>query len=200
MGPFSSSRVSLLFFSAALPNLSRAWKIHNFPLVSYITFGFPIHFASFSLLVLVVLIICCCFVQSLRHVWLFATLWTAAYQFPCPPPSLGVCSNSCPLSRWWHPTISSSVSPLSSCPQFSPHLGLFKIKKKFFLATLDLHGSPQAQLPCSMWDLSSPARNGTHEGGFLTTGPPEKSHLNTFKLGKRHATSGKIRFYRIPLQ
>ena len=36
-----------------------------------------------------------------------------------PYPSLfpGVCSNSCPLSWWCHPTISSSVTPFSSCPQ-----------------------------------------------------------------------------------
>ena len=129
VGPFSSSRVSLLFFSAALPNLNLAWKIHNFLLVSYITFGFPIHFASFSLLVLVVLIICCCFVQSLRHVWLFATPWTAAPQFPCPPLSLRVCSNLCPLSRWWHPTISSSVP--FSCLQSFPASGSFPVSQFF---------------------------------------------------------------------
>ena len=35
-------------------------------------------------------------------------------RFPCPSQSLGVCSNSCPLSRWCHPTISSSVIPFSS--------------------------------------------------------------------------------------
>ena len=48
---------------------------------------------------------------------------------PCPSPSPGACSNSCPLSRWWHPTILSSVSPFSSCPlSLSQHLsqGLFQ--------------------------------------------------------------------------
>ena len=107
--------------------------------------------------------------------------------------------------RWVGDDIQPShpLSPPSPLALNFPCIWVFlKLKKNFFLATLDLHGSPQAQLPCSMWDLSSPARNGTHEGGFLTTGPPEKSHLNTFKLWKRHATSGKIRFYRtrIPLQ
>ena len=34
---------------------------------------------------------------------------------PCPSPSLRVCSNSCPLSRWCHPTNSSSVIPLCVC-------------------------------------------------------------------------------------
>ena len=36
---------------------------------------------------------------------------------PCPSPTPGVHSNSCPLSRWYHPAISSSVVPFSSCPQ-----------------------------------------------------------------------------------
>ena len=51
-------------------------------------------------------------VQLLSHVWLSVTPWTAARQAPCPPLSPGVCSNSCPLSWWYHPTISSSVWPL----------------------------------------------------------------------------------------
>ena len=38
----------------------------------------------------------------------------------CPSPSPGVCSNSCPLSQWCHPTISSSTAPFSSCPQSFP--------------------------------------------------------------------------------
>ena len=39
---------------------------------------------------------------------------------PCPSLSPWVCSNSCPLSWWGHPTSSSSVVPFSSCPQSSP--------------------------------------------------------------------------------
>ena len=38
--------------------------------------------------------------QLLSHVQLLATPWTAAARLPCPSPSPGVCSNSCPLSRW----------------------------------------------------------------------------------------------------
>ena len=38
----------------------------------------------------------------------------------CPSSFPRVCSNSCPLSRWCHPTISSSVVHLSSCPQSFP--------------------------------------------------------------------------------
>ena len=44
-------------------------------------------------------------------------------RLPCPSPSSGLCSNSCPLSWWCHPTISSSVVPLSSCLQSFPASG-----------------------------------------------------------------------------
>ena len=45
---------------------------------------------------------------------------------PCPSPTLGVHPNSCPLSPWCHPTISSSAVPFSSCSQSFQHQGLFK--------------------------------------------------------------------------
>ena len=44
---------------------------------------------------------------------------------PMATSSPGVCSNSCPLSRWCHPTISSSVTPFSSCLQSFPTSGSF---------------------------------------------------------------------------
>ena len=45
---------------------------------------------------------------------------------PCPLPTLRVYSNSCPLSRWCHPTTSSSVIPFSSCLQSFPASGSFQ--------------------------------------------------------------------------
>ena len=45
---------------------------------------------------------------------------------PCPSPTSGVYSNSCPLSWWCHLTISSSVITFSSCLNLSQHQGLFK--------------------------------------------------------------------------
>ena len=39
--------------------------------------------------------------------------------------SLGICSNSCPLSQWCHPTISSSVNPFSSCPHIFSRIKVF---------------------------------------------------------------------------
>ena len=62
-------------------------------------------------------------VESLSHVWLFATPWTAACRLPCPWLAPEVCSKSCPLSCWCHPTISSSVAPYSSCLQSFPASG-----------------------------------------------------------------------------
>ena len=41
-------------------------------------------------------------------------------RLPCPSPTSKAYSNSCPLSRWCHPTISSSVVPFSSCLQSCP--------------------------------------------------------------------------------
>ena len=46
-------------------------------------------------------------------------------RFPCPSPTPGVYSNSCPLSWWCHPAISSSVVPFSFCPQSFPASGSF---------------------------------------------------------------------------
>ena len=45
---------------------------------------------------------------------------------PCPSPTPRDCSNSCPLSQWCHPTISSSVILFSSHLNLSQHQGLFK--------------------------------------------------------------------------
>ena len=50
---------------------------------------------------------------------------------PCPSPIPGVYSNSCPLSRWCHPAISSSVVPFSSCPQSLLASGSFPISQLF---------------------------------------------------------------------
>ena len=49
----------------------------------------------------------------------------------CPSPTAGVYSNSCPLSQWCHPTISSSVVPFSSCPQSFPASGSFQMSQFF---------------------------------------------------------------------
>ena len=50
---------------------------------------------------------------------------------PCPSPTPGVHSNSCPPNRWCHPAISSSVIPFSSCPQSLPASGSFPMSQLF---------------------------------------------------------------------
>ena len=50
---------------------------------------------------------------------------------PCPSPTPRVYSNSCPSSQWCHPTISSSVIPLSLCRQSFPASGSFPMSQLF---------------------------------------------------------------------
>ena len=50
---------------------------------------------------------------------------------PCPSLTPGVYPNSCPLSRWCHPTISSSVVPVSFCLQSFPASGSFQMSQLF---------------------------------------------------------------------
>ena len=52
-------------------------------------------------------------------------------RFPCPSISAWVCSNSCPLSHWSHPTISFSIPSFSSCPQFFPATESFRVNWLF---------------------------------------------------------------------
>ena len=47
-------------------------------------------------------------------------------RFPCPSPAPRACSDSCPLSQWCHPTISSSAIPFSPCCYLSQCQGLFQ--------------------------------------------------------------------------
>ena len=60
-----------------------------------------------------------------------ATPWTVAHRPPCPSPTPGTCSNSCPLSWWCHPTILSSVVPFSSSLQSFPAPGSFPMSQIF---------------------------------------------------------------------
>ena len=52
-------------------------------------------------------------------------------RLPCPSPTPGVYSNSCPSSQWCQPAISSSVIPFSSCPQSLPAPGSFPMSQLF---------------------------------------------------------------------
>ena len=59
-----------------------------------------------------------------------SALWPHGLQharLPCPSPFPRACLDSCPLSQWCHPTISSSVIPFSSCLQSFPASGSFPV-------------------------------------------------------------------------
>ena len=70
--------------------------------------------------------------QPLSHVQLFGNPIDLQHaSLPSPSPSPRVFSNSCPLSQWCHPTISSSVIPFSSCLQSFPESGSFPMSQLF---------------------------------------------------------------------
>ena len=74
---------------------------------------------------------------------------------PCPSPTSGVYSNSCPLSRWCHPAISSSVVPFSSCPQSFPASGSFQMSQFFTSGGQNISVSASASvLPMNTQDWS----------------------------------------------
>ena len=69
------------------------------------------------------------FCIQFSHSVISECLWLHSLQharLSCPSPTLRACSNSCPLSQWCHPTISSSVVPFSSYLQSFPTSGSFK--------------------------------------------------------------------------
>ena len=68
------------------------------------------------------------------HSVMVNSLWPHEQQHtkpPCPSPTPGVHPNPCPLSRWCHPIISSSVVPFSSCPKSFPAIGSFQMSQLF---------------------------------------------------------------------
>ena len=85
--------------------------------------------------------------QSLSRVRLFATPWTAACQASLSITNSQSPPNPCPLSRWCHPTISSSVVPFSSRLQPFPASGSFQTSQFFASVVLEF----QVQHQSSQW-------------------------------------------------
>ena len=86
------------------------------------------------------------------------SLWPHELQHarsPCPSPAPGVYPNSCPLSQWCHPTISSSVVLFSSCPQSFPASGSFPMSQLFTSGGQSIGVSASASvLPMNTQDWS----------------------------------------------
>ena len=92
-------------------------------------------------------------VQLLSRVWLFVTPWTAAHQASLSSPYPGICSNACPLNRWCHLTISSSVTLFSTCLRSFPASGSFPMSW-LFASGKSFGASPSASvLPMNIQGL-----------------------------------------------
>ena len=104
---------------------------------------------------------------SSSHVWMRVqfshsvvsdSLWSHGLQHarpPCPSPTPGVYSHSCPSSRWCHPSISSSEVPFFSCPQSLPASGSFPMSQLFAWGGQSTGVSASASvLPLNTQDLS----------------------------------------------
>ena len=95
--------------------------------------------------------------NSLQHHWPGHT------RLLCPPLSPRVCSNSCPLSRWCHPTISFSVVPFSSGPQSFLASGSFHMSQLFTSGGRSIGVSDSASvLPMNTQDWSPLGWTGCH--------------------------------------
>ena len=73
-------------------------------------------------------------------------------RLPCPSPIPRAYSNSCPLSQWFHPAISSSVIPFSSCLQSFPASGSFPMSH-LFASGAQCIGTSTSLLPMNTQDL-----------------------------------------------
>ena len=111
------------------------------------------------------------------------SLWPRGLQharLPCPSLSSRVCSSSCPLSWWCHLTISSSVTPFSSCPQYFPASGSFPMSQLFTLGGQIIAASASASvLPMSIQDWFPFGLTGLIS--LLSKGSQESSPLPQFE-------------------
>ena len=96
-----------------------------------------------------------CSVQF-SHSVMSICLWPHGLQharLPCPSPTPRACPNSCPLSQWCHPTISSSVIPFSSCLQSFPASESFPMSQFFASGGQSIGASASASiLPMNIQD------------------------------------------------
>ena len=97
-----------------------------------------------------------CVLIQFSHSVVSNSLWPHGPQhntLPCPSPTPGVYSNSCPLSRWCHPVISSSVIPFSPCLQSFPASGSFQMSQFFTSGGLSIGAWATASfLPMNIQD------------------------------------------------
>ena len=104
-------------------------------------------------------------------------------KLPCPSPTAGACSNSCPSSRWCHPTISSSVVPFSSCLQSFQASGSFPMNQFFTSGGQSISQSMKFQLQHQFFhEYSGMISFGIHWFDFLAVQGTLKSLLQHHSL------------------
>ena len=168
---------SLITLSGWTSALNKQHKIQNIGSLSM-----PSFFSSLSL--------------SFSHSVVFDSLQPHGLQnarLSCPSLSLGVCSNSCSLSQWCQPTISSSIIPFSSCPQSFPASESFPMSWLFasggqIIGTSALASvfptNIQGWFPLGLTSLISLLSKGTfksllqHHSSLPYTQPPKPDHFS----------------------
>ena len=135
--------------------------------------------------------------QMLSHVQLFVIPWTAAHQASLSLTVTRSCSNSCPLSWWCHPTISSSVTPFSFCPQSFPASESFPVSWFFTSCDQSIGASAsvlptniQGSFPLGLTGLISLLSKGLSRVFFSTT-IQKCSAFFTRQLSHLYTTTGK---------
>ena len=110
---------------------------------------------------------------------------------PCPTPTPGAHPNSCPLSRWCHPTISSSIIPFSSCPQSFPAWKSFEMSQLFASGGQSIGVSASTSvLPMNIQDWSPLGWTGwislllKHQFFNAQLSLSSNSHIHTWLLEK----------------
>ena len=124
-------------------------------------------------------------------------------RIPCPSLSPGICSNSCPLSQWRHPTISSSVVPSSSCSQSFTASGSFPVSWLFASGDQSIEASASASVlpmniqgwfPLEWTGLISLLSKGLFRVFSNTTIQKHQFHTQTFfivQFSYQYMTTGK---------
>ena len=104
---------------------------------------------------------------------------------PYPSPTPGIYSNSCPLSPWCHPTISSSVIPFSSCLQSFPASGSFPMSQFFTSGGQRIGASASASvLPMNIQDWFPLGWN-----GLISCSPRDSQESSPIPQFKRISSS-----------
>ena len=124
------------------------------------------------------------------------SLWPHGLQharLPCPSPTPGACSNSCPSCQWCHPTISSSVVPFSSCLQSFPASRSFQMSQLFIASTSVLPMNIHDWCPLGLTGLISLQSKGLSRVFSNTTVQKHQSSKAFFivQLSHLYMTMGK---------